>query len=1485
MQKRLLICLLLGLTAASFGCAQEVGDIDRTQPNKLKKEVFTDGEWYMRQTVVGVPGTGQFMFEGYEGDTERVAFVVREDSLVAHRTYEDVLGIDTSIAPSLDSDNPSLVGSDTASKSGDWLGAVVASFRITAHFDVQRQYNSSTGEQSNVLTENSSDRPWNEREYIRVDWNNTIFGGGGEIDAMVGAYSMDSWYEPGEDEASPLYIECRDENGEYYDCSAESLTEDDEVAYFEVVNSHVVEPDWISCILTFGFPLYGGWCGPETIQVKTSFRKAYPEEVAEYEPRVYSDQEMQWFGYFRTERCAYDRLYGCRDQTRIDLANRHNLWTNWFEDVDNDNQYTEGVDTYIDMKDRTPRPIVYYLTADYPADLLDESLHIADEYDEVFTSIVQHVNDPNWDEHRMFYLCLNEGSDAELEQILAAEADGLLEGGQTLFDSLTEGYRDGYCKRQNKKKNLGDLRYAFFAWINTPQQTGPLGYGPSSNDPLTGETLVGNAHLYGAAIDTWAQMQVDLVDLINGDLDPADYGYGENIDAYLTDAYEKFGIPREGFGQFSPASLKSFEREAGQLTGFDRSQFERMGQNLEGARERLSRDYIQERLQQNPEKFIRFEDRYHAIWARMKGTSLERKFLTPEIKVGLGAGIVGPNDPVTDEVLEQLSPQKIGLNAPNMRLPGLTEDDALSISPEAYWEQFDRFSSANVYMADFADDHLLGIAMELADKFKDIEDPTERRIRMWYWWRGFIYEHVTVHEVGHTVGFRHNFEASYDSMSYFPEYWDIRFEGDEELAQVTCDEDTVEEDCGSKFSQCVDGYCSCPGVPGVMMGDHHCATRGRLLQDKQKRMMEYGYTSVMDYGKGANSCAHGLGLYDKAALHYGYGNLVHVFKEDAEPKKFEMVLDENQNMLEEQPMRASDQTITDFDDIDYVHFEGSTEDQLEGGLNYWHYSVLPLLFDGDSGSMDQMYEREYVDYDEFVAESRLRVPYRFCSDEMRGGTPYCQVWDDGADFYEIVHTYADAYDNYYFTNSYRRGRAGWGLWIWPHLSRIKGRYFQPMSNLYKHWLSRASEWDEFDYFWQRNPYTGEQQYLGAEDSFRALIYALNTPHPGAYRLAQPEDSENDWNIPIYIHADNDDQAETVYDEDYNEVAEEDILRLAPGLQVKWRYSKFDYDSGYYFFMRYSVLSSFWDRWAALMVVTDPDFYSIGVDSSSDITGYLITYYSIFDYEISRVFGGMMVEDLESFVPLINLETLEETGDVRQALEYRDPLASTRQKVEYKDRDVYMPLNPYPETFGHGSFNDRFFAAVYGLAFFQSGYDQAFNQASTIKIVNNGGYGEVFSDSDSDGIYDVQEGTQRDTDNDGLNDYLDRDSDNDGVNDGEDNCIAVANTDQLDADTNGVGDVCESMPNEDWLFEAPTLVTYEDPFNSWTYAAVKYNENKAPLFSPAVTIIEKANAAKERWQDGDIADWELQNYRETMETIMLTNRVFQNIDDPSWVVDI
>ena len=146
----------------AVGCGFNLGDVDRTQPDKVKKGMFQDGKaWYFRQTIIDLPATSGISFIGEQGSTYKIIWQIDERFIYAYRAHEQLKG-----------------GEQYAQRPGvAYRGTPVAAFAIQSHFDVQREYNPSTGEQTNVISENVMDRPWNEREYMRVDWSNNLISG------------------------------------------------------------------------------------------------------------------------------------------------------------------------------------------------------------------------------------------------------------------------------------------------------------------------------------------------------------------------------------------------------------------------------------------------------------------------------------------------------------------------------------------------------------------------------------------------------------------------------------------------------------------------------------------------------------------------------------------------------------------------------------------------------------------------------------------------------------------------------------------------------------------------------------------------------------------------------------------------------------------------------------------------------------------------------------------------------------------------------------------------------------------------------------------------------------------------------------------------------------------------------------------------------------------------------------------------------------
>ena len=96
------------------------------------------------------------------------------------------------------------------------------------------------------------------------------------------------------------------------------------------------------------------------------------------------------------------------------------------------------------------------------------------------------------------------------------------------LEAATQKLADGDTKKFTWQRN-GDLRYSFLHWVDRPQAAGPLGYGPSSADPETGEIISASLYIYGAALDTYAQFAADTVDLLNQHISVDDLLSGKTI--------------------------------------------------------------------------------------------------------------------------------------------------------------------------------------------------------------------------------------------------------------------------------------------------------------------------------------------------------------------------------------------------------------------------------------------------------------------------------------------------------------------------------------------------------------------------------------------------------------------------------------------------------------------------------------------------------------------------------------------------------------------------------------------------------------------------------------------------------------------------------------------------------------------------------------------------------------------------------------------
>ena len=305
-----LIALTCAVVGMSMGCAQERSPINRVQAEALSKHFFVgaslsdpsdDPEFYMGNRIIDEPlGVGQ----GFEmiqsiGSLARIKWEIQENVLIARLTYERVQN------------------SDHHGTQATNNGQVVAEFNITSHFDVVRDYNPQTGEQLNLVVENTTDRPWYEREYFRVDWSKNLVTDAYEFDMFAQGTAFDGIkYDP----LSYYYQDPSDPNAPVFS---------DADGYLDVTTKVFATPQTVTtpfgplplCVLFGTSPAIA--CDPAEVTVRLSFKKVVDDD---FEPEDWTGTKMNAFGWFTTDRYGYERNYGIVDQQWHRFATKYNIW-------------------------------------------------------------------------------------------------------------------------------------------------------------------------------------------------------------------------------------------------------------------------------------------------------------------------------------------------------------------------------------------------------------------------------------------------------------------------------------------------------------------------------------------------------------------------------------------------------------------------------------------------------------------------------------------------------------------------------------------------------------------------------------------------------------------------------------------------------------------------------------------------------------------------------------------------------------------------------------------------------------------------------------------------------------------------------------------------------------------------------------------------------------------------------------------------------
>ena len=1254
--KRSALLATLLVAAAAGGCAQDIGDIDRTEPNKIKKSDLTEGVWWMSQKVTHVDAIAgePAGFEGIMSDLDKVVFVAEENYLIAYRSY--------STLPGSDDTTKNFYGSDSFEELYDsnYQGTIKAVFPISSHFDVQRQYDTATGEQSNVIVENTNDRNWWEREYMRVDWTaNPI------INFDLWANGMFPIFELGYQHAADLSEDGSDPAAPYFE-----RDKDGTLVYFDAPATYIIQPSIYDCVFGQMLEWYYGTCTSTEARVVTSFARDLGSN--DYEPVVYSNQDMNRFGYFRSERFTYDPYLGIMNAGKIQLANRHNIWK------ENRVKNEDGSYKYIPLHEREVRTIPYYVRGLVDEPYLEGAAYrCVEDWNDAFKQVVRIIRQEGLKAAgKPVDNALTPNDFIEQVERYGRGSDPKLVG--RIKNSAVKDDPDIYvlchvpvqvgdntevCGPVGYSPREGDFRKSVIWMVNQRQDVGLLGYGPGASDPLTGETLSGNAHVYVSAMNRQANSIVDFIKYINGDLTEENLSNGS-----VNAARAK-----------SSANLYMDLLDKGQIAQTRKTVTARDVQKREAKR----LDMVNKKA--NLRKFD-----YLTADAVQK-TLFDKGYLATDL----------------DAELVAMGAKRLNLTStaqlPEDALKALSTYNHFSIKNRELAKQIKRDMGAKGFCFDEKrfgfDPNYASIAREYEGRHDYDNILREVRSR--------VYVATTLHEMGHSFGLRHNFGATYDTINYQNHFWELRPDENFNKEKISSPEEMLklyklsDKQLGSDYSGTANG-----GLDSQARDD---AYKGGIPLNR--------YSSIMDYAGGATSDFNGLGKYDIAAILYAYSKGYEVTGESEalckvnggtwesgkcyrEASGIVEVFDKKRGALgafgeivtHKDTTGAVAATVNASPDGTGIHkytAYSTFDDTTTIGQPYMelvHYHDVAHAYPGATEAFKAnklpgfVTERTYARLDDYLASkvtegdnAMVRVPYYFCTDDNAGKLASCNRFDDGADLLENMNYAINEYENYYWFTDFARGRSFWDSWAAASRHEFT---FMTMSDLFQWWLVSEGRLDDFflkdinrKYGFNLNSNVGN---AAIHAGFNALARAIATPEYGLYCKRRDNGALYSLSTDDEARADTNEFSRVAYcgtDPEYYYVKQG---------QGRRRHRKYDVNMGFdYSIYEYELqhnLTSLMAMWALFDVNADV------IANTGDMGTYSISFYDYFESELTNLMNGVYAEDYSVHSPYLLLDKNEtvtsgseesKTGDL---FYYPMALAAWRSTDE-KGESVYYEYDP------------------------------------------------------------------------------------------------------------------------------------------------------------------------------------------------------------------
>lgn len=1196
MRRSLALSLALGvglLSSPMTGCLTAADPVNRVQPMALEKSFFVgadlastadDPEFWSQGTLIDVGyGASQdgLFTSTYAQPVSRVRWQITERMLFARLAYERINGTD---------------GNGLGGPVQD--GVVVAAYPILKHFDVRREYNTTTGEEQNVIIENDTDRPWYARQFMRVDWSQNQNTDSYDYDtlSMIGVYGGVSYEPLAYDVTDPA-----DPNAPVFEM---------ESGYFDVTNKAFARPGMVdlsslgwdiaefpACFLDADFrggSAPSGSCNPVELTIRQSFRRV---EDHDYEPRDWDGFRFQSFGAFTTDRYGYARNYGMSDALWHRFISQPQVFdrSHYYADPENMTGPIEcytptttpfGTDPHRDLDangtedecaaagagsrcdtfkqrctlpfaDRHTKTVAWYLASGSDNSYFEATADAVQQWDIALRAGIRSAQyaecrSTGGDEASclqrfpMFFGQMDDYQDllflatevdacrhdkvgdcdavadriagergidpgvasvAKMDEMIvlchspvAADDNEACGEARLPSDVSAEQCAEAYASssadagllatcRQARNVRRGDLRYHQVNVIPEPQTPSPWGIMVDSIDPISGETIATSINVWSHVNDIFSQGAIDKLRYIAGEFDAAQVTNGDFIRDW--------------------ASAAQAASNGGSLPMMARSEVDARLANFAGGAAHVDTHTINPGIRQEI-RALNHELRntraaadapssnqatYAARRRQAAGTEFEAQLMTPMVQQLNGVDHL----PLTDAVMDMASPLRGGNPSMQRQLNQLREEalgrrGACMMRPEEAEAPFSMVGLSTVMQAKFG-------------AFNPDDSPTVQQARAERM-RVFIAQRahtaVIAHEMGHSIGLRHNFVSSADAWDYHPQYWQLRTQNGAVTAPCT--------DLVTDGSTCVGPRYFDP-VTG---------------EERDNLIWMWMQSTVMDYAGEMTQDLVGLGIYDYAAARMFYGDTVAVAADvTATSNEGGMLVDLQDNFG---GILGIGYTLGD-NDIHYSQLQTqvglingcvSVPDPTVYKPTTWNEErdgIWSPLLDGQMVQVNGEWTRcrqERVDYVPWRAlhgadapsvdsANRPRMPYGFATDRWADlGNLSVYRHDNGADPYEIFNFMITSQEVWHIFDAYRRGRQDFS--VRNASNRVLERYNVKLRdgakglglyrNIYRDFaLERGYD---FDTFWREAVSFFPENVLASGLAFDHFTRTLARPEAGAH---------------------------------------------------------------------------------------------------------------------------------------------------------------------------------------------------------------------------------------------------------------------------------------------------------------------------------------------------------------------------------------------------